>query len=236
MPEAFKVERFSVGVQSEIALEFIIPPPEFEGWVDIDASEDPYDEVLWAEVKEYLEQSGGTFSGGRYGMARELHGRNLDFLAPYCLGQVCHIVQLAITTKKIVVYHKKELKTVASALTSAPSETTSRKDIQDLNQLCTVIFRMLARPRGRRGGPDHVGGVRLDRLRPTLQDSFGLNLNEMNFQCAKLSELFKQEPLCTAFAVEQQGETWRVFNGKKHEWTDEIHQLNAKALAQEAEY
>lgn len=48
------------------------------------------------DAQEFLEDGAHAFAGGRYGMARELVSRNLSFLEPYALGEICHIVQLAI--------------------------------------------------------------------------------------------------------------------------------------------
>eukprot|EP00434_Breviolum_minutum_P038269 symbB.v1.2.033941.t1/scaffold4291.1/size41828/5 len=54
---------------------------------------------MWKELAKFLDGE-HTFAGGRYGMARELMQRNLAFLGPYSLGEVCHIVQLAIQHRR----------------------------------------------------------------------------------------------------------------------------------------
>eukprot|EP01068_Selenidium_serpulae_P013541 Selendium_serpulae@DN5973_c0_g1_i9.p1 len=51
--------------------------------------------------------------GGRYGMASELYNRNLALLRGYSLGEVCHIVQLAIV-KGILAYENELLKPVSA--------------------------------------------------------------------------------------------------------------------------
>jgi hypothetical protein len=42
--------------------------------------------------------------GGRYACAQELIRRGLPFFGSYCFGQVCHIVQLAISQRKLLGY------------------------------------------------------------------------------------------------------------------------------------
>merc|ERR1719379_8998 len=45
-----------------------------------------------------------TLPGGRYACAQALVSRGLPFLQGRKLGQVCHIVQLAMTDKKLLGY------------------------------------------------------------------------------------------------------------------------------------
>ena len=49
-------------------------------------------------------------------MARELIQRDLPFLAGLSLGEVCHIVQLAIQHRRLIVYHRKMLKPIRVVL------------------------------------------------------------------------------------------------------------------------
>merc|ERR1712226_488654 len=70
----------------EIGIFFVQDPVWFKGWVDIDATDDPYDEGMWSSMEKFLEGE-HSFAGGRYGMARELQGRNLQFLSEYSLGE-----------------------------------------------------------------------------------------------------------------------------------------------------
>merc|ERR1712050_469470 len=46
----------------------------------------------------------GVLPGGRYSCAQVLMQRRLPFLVGRSLGQVCHIVQLAISQKKLLGY------------------------------------------------------------------------------------------------------------------------------------
>merc|ERR1711972_1234833 len=67
-----------------------------------------------------------TFAGGRYGMARELMLRKLPFLATHTLGEVCHIVQLAIQHRRLIVYHRKMLKPIQTVLCqNSPTDGTN---------------------------------------------------------------------------------------------------------------
>jgi len=75
--------------------------------VDVYSPEDTYPDALWAQATEYfrgLEERDVVLPGGRYSCAQELLSRGLPFLEGRCLGEVCHIVQLAISKRKILGY------------------------------------------------------------------------------------------------------------------------------------
>jgi len=77
-----------------------------EAFVDVYSLEDPYPAELWARAEAYFKSLGSDMAlpGGRYACAQALSSRHLDFLAECSLGQVCHIVQLAITQRKVLGY------------------------------------------------------------------------------------------------------------------------------------
>lgn len=70
---------------------------------------DDYPEALWVNLKSYIERSPEDSSavrlpGGRYESARALVSQCPAFLAGRSLGEVCHIVQLALSQRKILGY------------------------------------------------------------------------------------------------------------------------------------
>lgn len=185
-PDLFAVTKPS----DDILVLLVSEPSSFKGWVDVDSPEDPYGEVMWQEVGKFLE-SETDFPGGRYGMARDLKRRQLSFLADLSLGQVCHIVQLAIQTRKLLLHHRKKLKSVA--LFQPPPVGSSTKDeIVDMDDLCDVLFRMLKQK------PE---GLCLSRIKQDIKLEFSRSLSEVNFQCTKLRELFDKEPLKSSFVL-----------------------------------
>merc|ERR1719272_423943 len=98
-------------------------------------------------------------------------------------------------------------KTTDKTNTKRPSRFTGdMKDVMDLRQLCLAVCRMVIRRRS--------SGLRLEQLRHLMQDEHGLNINEMAFKCTKLSELFKLEPLRTAFVLVTGQESVKVTLGE----------------------
>jgi len=76
-------------------------------FVDVYNSEDVYPEALWVCMKDYfkcIDEDGGSLPGGRYSCAQTLLSCELPALQGFSLGQVCHIVQLAMTEKKLLGY------------------------------------------------------------------------------------------------------------------------------------
>eukprot|EP00931_Biecheleriopsis_adriatica_P046043 TRINITY_DN26410_c0_g1_i1.p1 TRINITY_DN26410_c0_g1~~TRINITY_DN26410_c0_g1_i1.p1 ORF type:complete len:541 (+),score=106.54 TRINITY_DN26410_c0_g1_i1:52-1623(+) len=79
-----------------------------ESFINVYSTEDPYPAQLWREAAAFFEGPEGAtlvLPGGRYSCARALTSLNLRFLQGYSLGRVCHILQLAISQKKLLGYH-----------------------------------------------------------------------------------------------------------------------------------
>jgi len=235
LPDSFSVTPSAAGGNQadECSIEFVKPPEGFKGWIDIDAPDDPYDEALWKDFAEYL-KTGCEFAGGRYGMARELHKRSLPFLSKFSLGEVCHMVQLAIAKRKLVIYHKKVLRTPdqafkdADGLGARKGSTTNgdAKPVTDLRQLGVLLSRMCIRRKNT--------GLRLEQLRKTIQEEHGFRINEMDFQCTKLSELFKRDPLSVLFEIQSDGGAMRVFSRTLDAAPQSARDIHAEAAELEA--
>jgi len=76
-------------------------------FVDVCSPVDDYPQGMWSEAAAYFEQLQGEdmlLPGGRYACAQVLLNRKLSFLANRSLGEVCHIVQLAVSQKRILGY------------------------------------------------------------------------------------------------------------------------------------
>jgi len=229
-PDLFYIVR-PAQPDEEVAIFQVKDPAWFKGWVDIDSADDPYDDVMWAAFGKFLEGE-HTFAGGRYGMARELMQRHLPFFKEHSLGEVCHIVQLAIQHRKIIVYHRKMLKPIQTVLQPSPDTAASAagaedgEEIKDMDDLCCVLFRMLLH---------HPQGLRLCRLKQMIKHEFSRKLSEMAFHCTKLIELFNQEPLTSTFVLdtENDGKSIYVRMGSPAAFTD--HMKEVYALANSAE-
>jgi len=76
-------------------------------FVDVYSTVDAYPASLWTGIKNFLRQldeRGESLPGGRYSCARALLDSGLPSLQGCSLGEVCHIVQLAMSEKKLLGY------------------------------------------------------------------------------------------------------------------------------------
>jgi len=76
-------------------------------FIDVCSSIDLYPDHLWAALSAYLDFVGAdemALPGGRYACARVLVSRGLALFKGYSLGQICHIVQLAISQRRLLGY------------------------------------------------------------------------------------------------------------------------------------
>eukprot|EP00439_Symbiodinium_sp_Y106_P050922 s2967_g6.t1 len=74
-------------------------------FVDPDSPVDDFSPRIWEAARAYfnsLPESEALLPGGRYSCAQELVQRELPFLSGFTLGEVCHLVQLAISKHKIL--------------------------------------------------------------------------------------------------------------------------------------
>jgi len=75
--------------------------------VDIYNPKDPFSAGFWQSASKYfdgLSASNMFLPGSRYACAQALDGRKLEFLFNYTLGQVCHMVEIAISRRKLLGY------------------------------------------------------------------------------------------------------------------------------------
>lgn len=76
-------------------------------FIDFYGTSDTYPEDLWSSFATYLASLDGdtaSLPGGRYSCARALLERNLLFFSDRSLGEVCHIVELAMSQRKLLGY------------------------------------------------------------------------------------------------------------------------------------
>eukprot|EP00397_Hematodinium_sp_SG-2012_P029219 GEMP01030846.1.p2 GENE.GEMP01030846.1~~GEMP01030846.1.p2 ORF type:complete len:277 (+),score=58.99 GEMP01030846.1:37-867(+) len=102
------------------AILFAHDPEWFTNWVEPTSKEDPYPASLWqgfADVlqtlhERYISSHDDEWSlmvyRGRYGLAQDLVARKLPFFEGVTLGQMSHIVELAIG-KKLLAYENNKL-------------------------------------------------------------------------------------------------------------------------------
>jgi len=166
-------------------------------FIDCYNPKDTYTPSLWLHFSSYLQciPQHETFPGGRYACAVELRARRLPFLAPYTMGQLCHIVQLAISQKRILGYlngllvpysrSQTVLKEHAAEKGEAhlQSSTAERLPLVSTDQAKACLMQLLS----------DVGHspatMPLSNVKRLFRSRFGLELSETVLGFAKLCDL-----------------------------------------------
>mmetsp|Transcript_73675 Transcript_73675/g.159429 ORF Transcript_73675/g.159429 Transcript_73675/m.159429 type:complete len:554 (+) Transcript_73675:53-1714(+) len=168
-------------------------------FIDIYSEKDVYPEALWTAMQDYLEarRSSESFPGGRYMCAKSLAERGLAFLSGYSLGQVCHIVQLSLTKRKLLGY-------LNGAIVPYARSQTKLKDICAKDQkLCKAAKLPLAtwdnvrQCLGNLLASSHGDGdgLPLSNVKRLFRSEFKLQLSETSLGHATVSDLLRDPRL-----------------------------------------
>jgi len=171
-------------------------------FVDVYSPADPYAPEFWAAAACYFERLEGNamiLPGGRFSCAQCLLARNLPFLANFSLGQVCHIVQLAISQRKLLGYsadgiapyaHSQSmLKDRAAAKQSACASLAA--GVEDLPLATWDSVRRHLREALSCAMQDGADSVPLSNIKRIFRSQFLTDLSETALGHSKLSELLQ---------------------------------------------
>jgi hypothetical protein len=163
-------------------------------FIDIYSSKDDYSVEFWSMAEAYfegLQEDEMNCPGGRYECAKNLVALDLAFLAAYSLGQVCHIVQIAMTQRKLLGYRN------GAIVPYNHSQTRVKEQCAEQNQLCRKAKMPLASwdvlrhflwtvlPRS---GPE---GLALSNVKRMLRAEFRVDLSETALGHSSVCDLFK---------------------------------------------
>lgn len=162
---------------------------------------EPYDAGIFQRLQVLMDAVAASdrdrlYKGGRYGMAQQLRSVEMQELQVFSLGQVCHIVQLAIG-KRIVGYRKGGalvpyqlsdscLKNAADA--GDASSIDLPVPIKSVAELRAVLLVLWMDPENRQGLP-------LSLVKDRIEQATKRALSEHALGFAKLSHLFSTAEL-----------------------------------------
>jgi len=165
-------------------------------FVDVYSPVDLYPPDLWWAAEVYFKGLGGKemiLPGGRYACAQLLQARGLGFLKGCSLGQVCHIVQLCISQKKLLGYlngsivpydHSQSMVKEACAERCRPCTSNARgKTVATWDMVYSCLQEII-----RSMSPDEKF-IPLSNVKRFFRLRFQVELSETALGYAKLSEL-----------------------------------------------
>lgn len=187
---------------NEVSVLLIDTPASF---VDVCSPWDPYPHQLWCAATAYFEslcKEEVLLPGGRYACAQALASRKLPFLASFCLGEICHIVQLAVSHKKILGYvegnmvpycRSEEYVKEQCAASQQPFSCPFKQDpsayvVATWEEARACISAILRHP-----SSAEPGVVTISNVKRLFRSRFGLDLSETALGHSRLSELL-QDP------------------------------------------
>mmetsp|Transcript_35764 Transcript_35764/g.82068 ORF Transcript_35764/g.82068 Transcript_35764/m.82068 type:complete len:483 (+) Transcript_35764:127-1575(+) len=170
-------------------------------FVDVHSPHDTYPEAMWEAARRFFSSPAGqdlTLPKSRYDCACYLAGLDLPWLAQRTLGEVCHIVQLCISQKKLlgqkrgclVAFEKSDSKAKEQrAVERLPCKDTHNVEhgapVATWETLAAGLQRVLQRN-------PHIP---LATLKQTFESSQCMKLSETSLGYSKLSELLLDENL-----------------------------------------
>jgi len=190
-------------------------PPGFKGWIDPTSQGNTYSAEIWTAFDLYLKSSAGlSFKGGRYGMAASLKQLDLPFLRNKVLGEICHIVQLALHHRLIAYIDGMLVPAAAHAacinavarrptvplrLPPRSSSSSSSEDCQKVSGQRVADVFVVSQEELRRVVTEvlaaHPEGLDLSKLKRKIWESQQLRLSETVFGCTRLLELVSSDIL-----------------------------------------
>lgn len=187
-------------------------------FVDVYSPQDIYPAELWHAAAHYfenLDDAHMSLPGGRYSCAQALQARALPFLVGRSLGEVCHIVQLGISQKKLLGY-------LQGAVVPYDRSQSRRKDqCAERQRPCTSegadhggladweTMRKFLRETMSRLTPG-IDTIPLSNMKRLFRSRFHKELSETALGHAKLSELLQDPRLQDLCAVRLQGHNYVV--------------------------
>jgi len=213
-----------------------------DSFVDVYSPHDCYQPELWAGLAAYFASVEGAdmiLPGGRYSCAQVLVQRRLPCLAGYSLGQVSHIVQLAISQKKLLGYlngnvvpYSRSLSMVKdqSAQCKRPCASTSRRSKSTAFATWDVMRPCLEQLLSTMGGQP----MPLSNLKRLFRVQFNVELSETALGHAKLSECLQDPRVCDLCDVKLQGQGYTIVPAQKPVARSLISLVDSLCMGQEA--
>jgi len=188
-------------------------------FVDASSNEDPYPDTLWAQVVAFFSDSEKrllSLPSGRYSCARAFATLVPGLLVDYSLGQICHIVQLAISRRKILGFRnnhvvpydssaamvKKRCADLAQPALELKKDTLPTSSLVQARQCLQAILSS--------SHHSNTGSLPLSNVKRLFRSRFGLELSETALGHTRICDLLRDERFADICKLTVQGSTHTV--------------------------
>jgi len=182
-------------------------------FIDVYDPVDPFPAHVWNSAAAYfasLSSDDMLLPGGRYACAQALVARKLGFLANFTPGQVCHMVEISMTHRKLLGYynnsivpyaHSFSMKKDRCALQQRPcvaengsiAESSSSMPPASLHIARRYLSEIL---RESSSHGDGTGMLPLSNIKRLFRLRYKTELSETYFGHSRLSDLLQDERFC----------------------------------------
>lgn len=186
-------------------------------FVDFHSPEDSYPAELWEAAARHFEaasEADKDLPRARYLCARALEAQQLAFLSDRCLGELMHIVQLAISVKKILGYQKDAIvpysrsknklkeQSAEAQQHHAEAEGPEASMLANWDETRATLKKVMQ--------AQGTVSVPLSRVKQLFEAESGRKLSETALGHAKLSDLLKDARLADILTVQLQSRVYVV--------------------------
>jgi hypothetical protein len=200
-----------------------------ETFVDFYDTNDPYPCELWTQAASYfesLDEEQMVLPGGRYACAQALLLRDLPFLASCSLGQACHIIQLAVSQKKILGYRDGDTVPYRFSQSRAKEECAAQHQPSSSNSELTVatwdVVRNCLKEMLECAPGPRPGCVTVSNVKRIFRMKYQIELSETALGYSKVTDLLQDPRLHDMCSVQLQGRGYAVVEVMDSE-TDQSH-------------
>jgi hypothetical protein len=202
-----------------------------ETFVDIYSSCDNYPAEMWQAAAAYFERHDVCLPGGRYACAQRLYSQALPFLDDCSLGQISHIIQLAVSQKKILGYADGSIVPYAKSQSflkdqcakssepcvkhTAESVANPKFQIADWETARHYLQEMLRESSVR--DPQGLRTVPLSNVKRLFKSKYNVELSETTLGHSKLTELLQDIRFSDICTVELQKHGYIVVEAQSKE-------------------
>jgi len=188
-----------------------------ETFVDFYDTNDPYSSELWMQAAMYfesLDEQEMVLPGGRYACAQALLLRDLPFLASCSLGQACHIIQLAVSQKKILGYRDGDTVPYRFSQSRAKEECAAQHQPSSSKSELTVatwdVVRQCLKQMLECAAGPRPGCVTVSNVKRIFRMKYQIELSETALGYSKVTDLLQDSRLHDLCSVQLQGRGYAV--------------------------
>jgi hypothetical protein len=182
-------------------------------FIDVYSNEDQYPEELWSVISAYCKKeffSSTGLPGGRYACALALKEAKLPLLSSRSLGQICHVVQLALSTRKLLGYSSGAIVPYSNSQSMVKERCAKNRAPCSQAPMIVATWEVARAYLWQLLQSEESGQLPLPNVKRLFRSRFHVELSETKFGYSKISDLLQDERFQDICEVQQRGQGYVV--------------------------